>query len=65
MSDTAILVLCGLHSVGFAVFHMAFRRLFRCREDLARSSPATRAITRAVRHRRRPVRLAPAALSRS
>lgn len=44
MSDTAILALCGLHSAGFAVFHLAFWRLFRWREDLARTSHATRAI---------------------
>lgn len=42
MSDTAILVLCGLHSVGFAVFHTAFRRLFRWREDLAARRPRVR-----------------------
>lgn len=44
MSETAILALCGVHSVGFAVFHLAFWRLFRWREDLASTSRATRAI---------------------
>ncbi|HZH43006.1 MAG TPA: hypothetical protein VEY50_02830 [Lysobacter sp.] len=61
MTDAAILALCGLHSVGFAAFHLAFWRLFRWREDLARTSPATRAITQILNLRLIYVLLAVAA----
>lgn len=45
MDDRTIMALCGLHSAGFAVFHLAFWRLFDWPADLARCSTATRAIT--------------------
>lgn len=44
--DTAGLLvrLGGVHSPGFAAFHLAFWKLFDWRRDLARNSPANRAI---------------------
>ncbi|MFC4727693.1 hypothetical protein [Coralloluteibacterium thermophilus] len=42
-AETAIL-LAGIHSAGFAVFHLLFWRLFGWRQDLARLRPANRAI---------------------
>lgn len=44
MSRDAILFLCGLHSLGFAIFHLAFWRLFDWKRDLLRCSVANRAI---------------------
>jgi len=44
--DTAGLLvrLGGVHSLGFAAFHLAFWKLFDWKRDLARNSPANRAI---------------------
>ncbi|MGV8940376.1 MAG: hypothetical protein ACOH1P_02420 [Lysobacter sp.] len=44
MTSATLIHLCGIHSVGFAVFHMAFWRLFRWRESLATATTADRAI---------------------
>lgn len=45
VDDRAVLLLCALHSAGFAVFHLAFWRLFDWPADLRGCSRATRAIT--------------------
>ena len=39
------LLLCALHSFGFAVFHLAFWKLFDWKRELARVGLPTRAIT--------------------
>ena len=44
MSDHSILMLCGLHSFGFAAFHLAFWSLFRWPKTLASTTLANRAI---------------------
>ena len=44
MSDDTILMLCGLHSLGFAAFHLAFWALFRWPKTLASTTLANRAI---------------------
>lgn len=45
--DTAklIIYICGIYSVGFAIFHMLFWRLFNWKKDLKNISFANRAIT--------------------
>ncbi len=45
MSKDLLVQLCGLHSFGFAAFHLAFWKLFDWKRDLQRASFATRAIT--------------------
>ncbi|MGX5730872.1 hypothetical protein ACWKWK_10115 [Pseudoxanthomonas beigongshangi] len=37
--------LAGVHSLGFALFHLGFWKLFRWKEELAKVGFATRAIT--------------------
>ncbi len=37
--------LAGVHSLGFALFHLGFWKLFRWKDELARVGFATRAIT--------------------
>ena len=44
MTDSALLLLCGLHSFGFATFHIAFWALFRWPKTLASTTLANRAI---------------------
>lgn len=44
MKDDTILLLCGLHSLGFAAFHIAFWALFRWPKTLASTTLANRAI---------------------
>ncbi|SDW66902.1 hypothetical protein [Lysobacter enzymogenes] len=44
MTATQWIYLAGLHSLGFAVFHMAFWRIFRWRETLRTATVADRAI---------------------
>lgn len=44
-ADKIILYVCGLHSFGFAVFHMMFWRLFNWKDDLKKLTLANRAIT--------------------
>lgn len=44
MSARTWIWLCGLHSLAFAVFHMAFWKLFRWRESLKTATVADRAI---------------------
>ena len=44
MSANTWIWLCGLHSLAFAVFHMAFWKLFRWRESLKTATVADRAI---------------------
>lgn len=44
MSAHTWIWLCGLHSLAFAVFHMAFWKLFRWRESLKTATVADRAI---------------------
>jgi hypothetical protein len=44
MSDDTIVKLAGLHSFGFALFHLAFWKLFDWKRDLAHNTPANRAI---------------------
>jgi hypothetical protein len=39
-----IILLCGVHSLGFALFHIAFWRIFDWKNDLDRCSNANRAI---------------------
>lgn len=44
MDSTAWIHLAGLHSLAFALFHMAFWKLFRWRQTLRTASAADRAI---------------------
>ncbi|MEQ1512276.1 MAG: hypothetical protein ABL934_06295 [Lysobacteraceae bacterium] len=44
MTNHSILMLCGLHSFGFAAFHVAFWTLFRWPKTLASTTSANRAI---------------------
>lgn len=48
MTNDSILMLCGLHSFGFAAFHIAFWALFRWPKTLASTTPANRAILQIV-----------------
>lgn len=43
--DEWLIWLCGMHSLGFAVFHMMFWKWFGWPRDLQRTSLATRAVT--------------------
>ena len=42
--DRIVILLGGVHALGFAVFHMAFWRVFDWKNDLQRCSLANRAI---------------------
>lgn len=44
MTGDTMLLLCGLHSLGFAAFHVAFWALFRWPKTLASTTLANRAI---------------------
>lgn len=44
MSRDLIIQLAGAHSFGFALFHLAFWKLFGWKRDLAGNTPANRAI---------------------
>ncbi|WP_394538143.1 hypothetical protein PRJ39_19910 [Lysobacter enzymogenes] len=44
MDATAWIYLAGLHSLGFALFHVAFWKLFRWRQTLRSATVADRAI---------------------
>jgi hypothetical protein len=39
-----IVLLCGVHALGFAVFHLFFWRIFRWKKELAKLSAPNRAI---------------------
>lgn len=45
MSRDLLIQLAGLHSFAFALFHMAFWKLFRWDRELAKVGVATRAVT--------------------
>jgi hypothetical protein len=45
VSRDLLIQLCGLHSFAFALFHLAFWKLFDWKRDLGNTSLATRAIT--------------------
>ena len=45
MSRDLLIQLCGLHSFAFALFHLAFWKLFDWKHDLRKTRLATRAIT--------------------
>ncbi|MGY0620323.1 hypothetical protein [Lysobacter sp. A378] len=44
MTSSTLIQLCGIHSLGFAIFHMAFWRLFRWRKSLASATAVDGAI---------------------
>ncbi len=44
MNKESIIYLCGLHSLGFAIFHMFFWKLFKWNTDLQKISKSNRAI---------------------
>ncbi|HUH91259.1 MAG TPA: hypothetical protein VLZ76_11475 [Lysobacter sp.] len=44
MTSVTLIQLGGIHSLGFAAFHMAFWRLFRWRKSLAAATAVDRAI---------------------
>jgi len=44
MNKDLIIYLCGLHSFGFAIFHMFFWRFFKWKKDLEKISKPNRAI---------------------
>ena len=44
MTNHTILLLCGLHSLGFAIFHIGFWKLFGWPKTLASTTVANRAI---------------------
>ncbi len=43
-AGVVLVYVCGIYSVGFAIFHMYFWKLFRWKRDLQSLSPANRAI---------------------
>lgn len=45
MSRDLLIQLAGLHSFGFALFHMGFWKLFRWDRELAKVRPVTGAVT--------------------
>lgn len=45
MSREVLILLCGLHSIGFAAFHLAFWKLFDWPQALRQTNVATRAVT--------------------
>lgn len=45
MSNERLVLLCGLHSLGFALFHLAFWKLFDWKHELRKVGLPTRAIT--------------------
>ena len=45
MSHDLLIQLCGVHSFAFALFHLAFWKLFDWKRELRKTSFATRAIT--------------------
>lgn len=45
MSREALVFVCGLHSLGFALFHLAFWKLFDWPRVLQSTNAATRAVT--------------------
>ena len=44
MNDQIMIFLCGIYSLGFAIFHSQFWRLFDWKHDLAKLTPANQAI---------------------
>ncbi|WP_407352487.1 hypothetical protein [Luteimonas sp. R10] len=44
MSNETLILLCGLHSLGFALFHLAFWKLFGWKHELRKIGLPTRAI---------------------
>jgi len=46
-----MILLCGLYSLGFAVFHTQFWRLFDWHNDLAKLTPQNRGITQVLNSR--------------
>lgn len=44
MSNERLIFLCGLHSLGFALFHLGFWKLFDWKHELRKIGPPTRAI---------------------
>ncbi len=44
MDPNLLITLCGIHSVGFAMFHLAFWKLFDWPQSLQTAGPANRAI---------------------
>ncbi len=46
-----ILLICGLYSVGFAIFHMLFWRLFKWKDELKKLHFANRAIVQILNTR--------------
>lgn len=61
MQDHLVIWLCGVHSLAFALFHLAFWSLFDWPRDLRSTSVATRAITQILNLRLTYVFLAVAA----
>lgn len=61
MQDHLVIWLCGVHSLAFAVFHMAFWKLLDWPRDLRGTSVATRAVTQILNLRLTYVLLAVAA----
>lgn len=48
MNGEALVYLCGVHSLGFAVFHLAFWKLFGWPAALRQTNVATRAVTQII-----------------
>jgi len=44
LMDEMMIFLCGVYSIGFAIFHTQFWRIFRWKEDLNKLQPANKAI---------------------
>lgn len=51
MNDHTIIWLCGLYSLGFAVFHLMFGRLFNWKRDLENLSAHNKAIMQILNRR--------------
>ena len=48
MNDQLMMYLCGIYSLGFAIFHMRFWRLFNWRTELEKLEPYNKGIVQIV-----------------
>lgn len=44
MNDEVMIMMCGIHSLGFALFHLGFWKWFNWRTDLEKLQPFNKAI---------------------
>lgn len=51
MNDHTIILLCGMYSLGFAVFHVMFSKIFGWKEELEKLSANNKAIMQILNRR--------------